>query len=178
LMHRLFVAILPPRPVREYMRSIMGGISGARWQNDDQLHLTLRFIGDVDARLADDVHSALHSVRQDPFQVAVSGLGTFDRRGEPTAFWAGVAPHNALRELHKKVDQACQRAGLEPERRAYHPHITLARLNRASGPVAPALENAGTIVTPPFVVSHFNLYESELTQAGAVYSIVERYPLG
>ena len=178
LMHRLFVAIRPPKPIRDYLLGIMGGISGARWQSDDQLHLTLRFIGDVDGRMADDIHAALGTVRQAPFDVAIDGLGAFDRRGDPKAVWAGVTPHDALKELHKKVDKACQRAGLDPERRAYHPHITLARLNRASGPIGNAMESAGGIRTAPFRVDSFSLYESDLTPEGAVYSVVDRYTLG
>ncbi|HEY6917045.1 MAG TPA: RNA 2',3'-cyclic phosphodiesterase [Allosphingosinicella sp.] len=177
-MPRLFVAIRPPGPIRAFLLSIMGGIAGARWQDEDQLHLTLRFIGDIDARAAEDVHMALSGVRQAPFEIAVSGLGTFERRGEPSAFWAGVTPQDMLKALHKKVDQACQRAGLEPERRAYHPHITLARLNRSSGPVAGAIEAAGGIRTAPFTVDGFNLYESTLAPDGAHYSILERYRLG
>jgi len=176
-MHRLFVAIRPPRPIREQLLSIMGGVSGARWQADDQLHLTLRFIGNVDARMADDIHAALGSVRQPPFALEIRGVGTFSRRSEPHALWAGVAPIEPLRDLHKKVDQACQRAGLEPERRAYHPHITLARLNRSAGSVTEFIKSAGGFFTPAFTVDSFALFESELTPQGAVYSIVERYPL-
>lgn len=176
-MHRLFVAIRPPRQVREYLLSVMGGISGARWQTDDQLHLTLRFIGDVDGRVADDVHALLGTIRHAPFEIAISGLGTFDRRGDPTALWAGLTPHDDLKELHKKVDKACVRAGLEPERRAYLPHITLARLNRGSGPVGAALASAGGIRSDPFLVDSFSLFESTLTPEGAAYSVAERYRL-
>ena len=178
-MHRLFVAIRPPEPVRARLIDLMEGISEARWQSEDQLHLTLRFIGEVEAPLADDIEVALRSVHHPRFELALSGLGAFDRRGQATAVWAGVAPHEPLKALHKKIDQALVRAGLEPERRAYHPHITLARFGRGGGGAAlkPLLESAGGLSSPPFAVDEFRLYESRLTPAGAEYTAVARYPL-
>ena len=83
-----------------------------------------------------------------------------------------------MKSLHKKVDQACQRAGLAPEGRAYSPHITLARLKRGSGPIASLIETSGGLSSEPFPVESFCLYESQLTPEGAVYTIVERYKLG
>ena len=176
-MHRLFVAIRPPEPVRAQLIDLMEGVAGARWQSEDQLHLTLRFIGEVDARTADDVHTALAAVRHPPFELALAGLGAFDRRGQPTALWAGVAPHEPLKALHKKIDHALERAGVERERRAYLPHITLARFGRGAGPLQPLLESAGGLASAPFPVEQFRLYESQLTPNGAIYTPVARYPL-
>ncbi len=176
-MHRLFVAIRPPREIRDLLLRTMGGISGARWQTDDQLHLTIRFIGEVDRHRAGDVHAALGGVRHPRFAVALNGIGAFDRRGLPDAVWAGVAPHEPLKALHKKVDQAIARVGIEPEQRAYLPHITLARLKRGSGPVGNLLEQSGGLASAPFPVDHFSLFESALTPDGAVYSVIERYAL-
>lgn len=177
-MHRLFAAVRPPAPIRARLLAAMGGVSGARWQTDAQLHLTLRFIGEVDRHVAQDVAAALGSIHYRRFDIAVSGLGTFDRRGQPEVVWAGVAPQEPLRALHKKVDQAIARVGVEPDRRAYHPHITLARLKPSGGRVDNLLAGAGGLSTPPFTVDAFALYESRLTPDGAVYSPVERYPLG
>lgn len=176
-MHRLFVAIRPPDRIRDLLLGAMGGISGARWQTDDQLHLTLRFIGDVDRHQADDIHAALGAVHHERFEVAVNGIGAFERRGRPGTIWAGVAPHEPLKALHKKVDQALARVGIEPDRRAYLPHITLARLNRSSGPVGNLLEQSGGLSSPPFPVDAFGLFESKLTPEGALYTMLERYPL-
>lgn len=176
-MLRLFVAINLPRAVRERLLAAMGGISGARWQSDDQLHLTLRFIGEVDRHLAGDIHAALGAVHQPRFELALAGLGAFERRGQPNAVWAGVAPHEPLKALHKKVDQAVLRAGIAPDRRAYLPHITLARLNRSAGPVHDLIGTTGGLSSPPFEIDNFCLFESRLTPEGASYSILERYPL-
>lgn len=175
-MHRLFVAIRPPREIRDRLLAVMGGVQNARWQSDDQLHLTLRFIGEVDRHQAEDIAAVLGSVREQLFQVALSGVGTFRNRGKG-ALWAGVTPHDALKHLHRKLDQALSRAGVEPETRAYHPHLTIARLGRNSGPVEPFLEQWAGLSSPPSTVDEIRLYESRLGSEGASYTVAERYPL-
>jgi len=177
-MHRLFVAIRPPEHVLARLLAAMGGVGGARWQSEDQLHLTLRFIGEVDRHRAEDVDAALGGVHHPAFEVALAGVGSFERRGEPTTLWAAVAPQEPLKTLHNKVDQAIARAGIEPDRRAFAPHITLARLPRGARPVGSFLEAAGSLASPPFRVEEFCLYESRLTPEGADYSVIERYSLG
>ncbi len=177
-MHRLFVALRPPASTRQLLRTAMGGISGARWQSDDQLHLTLRFIGEVDRHLAEDVHAALGTVHHPPFELALNGIGCFDRRGFPDAVWAGVTPHEQVKALHRKVDAALLRVGIAPDERAFLPHITIARMNRTAGPIGNLLEEAGGLSSPLFTVESFALFESDLTNEAAVYSVVERYSLG
>ena len=176
-MHRLFVAIRPPDHIRDLLLAAMGGISGARWQDDGQLHLSLRFIGEIDRHQAGDVHAALGAIHHPRFEIALNGVGTFDHRGQPEIVWAGVAPHEPLRTLHKKVDQAIGRVGIEPDQRAYQPHITLARLKRSSGSVRGLLEEVGGLRSDPFRVDAFSLYESKLTPECAIYSIIATYPL-
>ena len=177
-MHRLFVAIRLPQPVHAHLLGIMGGVSGARWQSEDQLHLTLRFIGEVDRHQAADIDAALASTLHPPFDIALAGVGSFEHRGQPAILWAGVAPQEPLKILHKKIDQAIVRTGLGAEGRAYHPHITLARLPRGAGPIRHFLESGGAVSGPSVHVDEFCLYESSLTPAGPVYTIVERYRLG
>jgi 2'-5' RNA ligase len=176
-MRRLFVAIRPPDTVRQLLLGAMGGISGARWQSDEQIHLTLRFIGEVDRHRAADIHAALAGIHYRRFAVALDGIGTFDRRGRPETIWAGVSPHEPLHALHNKVDQALIRVGIAPEQRAYAPHITLARLKRQSGPVGGFVEERGGMTSSPFPVEAFALYESRLTPEGALYVPLQRYAL-
>jgi len=177
-MLRLFVAIRPPDRVRDTLLAVMGGVSGARWQTDEQLHLTLRFIGEVDRHRAGDIDAALGSVHHPRFAISIEGLGTFDRRGRPEVIWAGVSPQEPVKSLQKKVTKALERVGLPPEQRAYLPHITLARLNRSSGTVGNLLEQSGGLRSDLFTVESFALFESRLTPDGAVYPVLERYPLG
>ena len=131
-MHRLFVALRPPRAIREALAATMDGIADARWQDDDQLHLTVRYIGEVERRLAEDVAVELGHVHAAAITARIAGVGAFDRRGRVDAVWAGLAPHDALAALHRKVDHALVRCGLAPEGRAYLPHITLARFARSA----------------------------------------------
>lgn len=177
-MHRLFVAIRPPRAIRERLLGLMGGIPGARWQTHDQLHLTVRFIGQVDGNVADDVAAALLGVTGAPFEISLSGAGHFGRGSRAGALWIGIAPHAPLSGLHKKIDAACRRAGLPPEGRAYLPHITVARLGRTAGPVEPFIDAASAVTSEPFTVDSFCLYESTLGSQGASYEVAARYRLG
>lgn len=174
-MHRLFIAIRPPSEVRARLLSLPHNIAGARWQDDAQLHLTLRFIGEVDPHQAQDIADALDSIRFAPFAVALAGLGQFERRGRVDTLWAGVEPCESLVQLQRKVDRACVRAGLPPDERAYLPHITLARLGRGSGSTRPFLELNAGLSSPPFNINSFALFESHLSQSGAIYHQAATY---
>lgn len=176
-MHRLFVAIRPPRNIRAQLLDSMGSVHGARWQTDEQLHLTLRFIGEVDRHRAEDIAAALASIGSRGFAISLDGAGQFGRGARSGSLWIGVSPHDALLALHKKVDEACRRAGLPSEGRAYLPHITVARLSRSAGPADAFLQTASAATSAPFVVDAFCLYESRLGSEGATYEIVERYRL-
>lgn len=177
-MHRLFVALRPPRAIREGLIDLMEGVPGARWQDDEQLHLTLRFIGEIDRRTAEDVAAALAGVHAAALELQLAGCGVFcDSRGKVNALWAGVTPRAPLASLHRKVDQAMIRAGLAPEHRAYQPHVTLARLPGSAGPVEPFLAAHAALTSPPFRIEHMTLYESSLGSGGAIYEPIERYPL-
>lgn len=174
-MHRLFVAIRPPASLRARLLALMGGVPGARWQCDDQLHLTLRFIGQVDRHRAADIADALRTIRFAPFDANVSGVGAFDRRGMIDTLWAGVQPRDPLASLHRKLDRACVALGLPPEERAYLPHITLARFGRTGALVDPFLAAHAALTSPPFTINGFALFESQLGRDGARYHVIEHY---
>jgi RNA 2',3'-cyclic 3'-phosphodiesterase len=154
---------------------LMEGVPGVRWQDDDQLHLTLRFVGEVDRPAGDDLAAALDHVRLERFSIALNGIGKFERH-RTGVLWAGVQPKNHLKALAAKVERACQSAGLEPERRAFHPHITLARWKGKVSLDRFLKSNAG-LASDPWEVAEFILYESRLGRDGAHYEAVESYPL-
>ena len=175
-MHRLFVAIRPPEQVRDLLIDAMDEGPGLRWVGDEQLHLTLRFIGEVERPLASDIAAALAKLRFPPFELRVRGIGRFDRRSGG-ALWAGVGPRKPVAELAAKVDRACVEAGIEPERRAFHPHVTLARWNRSNAEAARDFERRHSdLSSPPFAVDAFILFESHLSRHGPHYEEVASYP--
>ena len=177
-MHRLFVAIRPPEPIRDLLIDAMDDSADFRWQDDEQLHLTLRFVGEVERRVADDLADALCRIRSDPFELRIASVGRFEQRNSG-ALWAGVEPKEPVAALAGKVERVCQSVGLEPERRAFHPHITLARWKgRRTREVQAYLERAGALSSGPFPVNEFTLFESRLSKHGAHYEAVASYPLG
>jgi len=179
-MIRLFVALRPPPPIRQTLLDIMEGVLSARWQDDAQLHVTLRFIGEVERPVAEDVAVSLSQVVAPVPSVSLAGVGRFETRGRTDTLWASVTPHDALAALHRKIDQACVSAGLQPERRAYLPHITVARLARAAGTgfaVEEWLAGHAGLSSAPFPLNHLVLYRSYLGRDGAIYEPVARWSL-
>ena len=173
-MHRLFVAFRPPEAILAQLSGLMGGVAGARWQDEANLHLTLRYIGEVDSRVADDVVAVLEGLTFAPLELRLAGVGTFDRKDQGRPLWAGVTPHDALNGLHKKIDHALLRAGVEAEHRAYLPHITLARFGRGKGDAVEWLAANGGLSSAPFMLDHVALYESHIGGGGAHYEEVMR----
>jgi 2'-5' RNA ligase len=180
-MPRLFIALRPPEAVRDALIDAMEGIEHARWQDDAALHLTLRFVGEVERPAANDLADALGDVRWPGFELRVAGVGAFERGGRrsggPHAIWARVPPNAELEGLRQKVERACEVAGLGREARRFTPHITLARLGRSSGLIGGWLAAFGNLAAGPWPVEDFVLYESHLGHAGARYEAVARYPL-
>ncbi|WP_118857577.1 RNA 2',3'-cyclic phosphodiesterase [Sphingomonas mesophila] len=174
-MHRLFVAIVPPQEVRDRLIDAMEG-ADLKWQDEAQLHLTLRFIGEVERPLANDLAAALGGLASPRFELAVAGTGRFDH-GRRGSLWAGVAPKEPVRTLAAKVERLCQSAGLAPERRAFHPHITLARWNGGRPPVERWLAAHAGLASAPWTVRDIVLFESHLGRGGAHYEPVATLPL-
>ena len=176
-MHRLFVAIRPPEEIRDLLLDAMDDGAGFRWQDDEQLHLTLRFVGEVERPLADDLAAELGRIHSPPFELRIAGTGRFEQRSSG-ALWASVEPRAPVAALAAKVERACVTAGLEPERRAFHPHITLARWKGRRGhEVARFLDRTCGLSSDPFEVSEFILFESHLSRHGAHYEEVAGYAL-
>jgi RNA 2',3'-cyclic 3'-phosphodiesterase len=177
-MHRLFVAIRPPEDVRDLLLDAMDDSTDFRWQDEEQLHLTLRFVGEVERPVADDLAAELARIRAPPFELRVAGTGRFEQRSSG-ALWAGVEPRALVAALAAKVERACLAVGLDPERRAFHPHITLARWKGRRGhEVARFLERTRGLSSDPFDVGDFILFESRPSRHGAHYHEAARFELG
>ncbi len=176
--HRLFVGVELPQRIRTGLSALQGGLRGARWVAPESLHLTLRFIGEVDRRQAEDIAAELGALRAPRFAVRLAGAGTFGSDRRPRALWAGIAPSPDLHRLKRQVDSLCARAGLGPDERRFAPHVTLARIRSGVRGAAERRANAlAGAVTGEFPVEDVVLFESRLGAGGPHYERVVRYPL-
>lgn len=175
---RLFVALDLPWELKQRLAVLCGGITGARWVPVENFHLTLRFIGDADPVQAEEIDLALASVRAPRFPLDLTGIGTFGKADRVVTLWAGVARTEALEHLHGKIETALRRAGMEPERRRFIPHITLARLDQAAeAKVAAFIQAKNLFRAAPAVMDHFTLFSSHLHPDGAIYTPEAEYRL-
>src|SRR6476661_8692468 len=144
-MPRLFTGLEIPKALGESLSLLRGGLPGARWIDPENYHVTLRFIGDVDDTIAQEIAWLLGKVRRKDFELRLDGLQSFGGR-KPRAVIAAVAPSQSVMELQAEHERLMRRVGLEPEGRKYTPHITLARLrDSASHEVAEYLSTRGSL---------------------------------
>lgn len=178
-MHRLFVAIDLPEEIRQKMITIRSDLSGARWVPTEQLHLTLRFIGDADDALLLALRRGLEETTALPFSLTFSGIGRFPVRGNPRVLWVGLATSSPLLALQRHVELACVKAGAIKAEQRFFPHITVARLKGSTDEeVAAFFSRNAEFRCDPFTAKEFHLYESTLTGQGAIHRVVESYRLG
>jgi 2'-5' RNA ligase len=169
---RLFVAIELSEAVKQSLVRLDPGIRGVRWLSAEQMHLTLSFLGLVDADIEESLRAKLSEICWNAFILPVTGIGTFPAKGRPNIIWIGVgAGHPHLFQLHKRVQDAALAAGLEPDLRRWHPHVTLARCREVSAEsVRPFLKAHTDFDAGMIRVESFCLHSSVLTPAGSVYT--------
>jgi 2'-5' RNA ligase len=176
-MLRLFVGLSLPKEVRKILLSRMGGVPDARWQDDRQLHLTLRFLGNVKENQATDIDLALRGLPFEPFELQLEGTGLFGTLRKPRMIWAGVDPIAPLVAIQRKIEAVVTRAGLPTETRKYTPHITMARCNRQASRIDRFLDETADLRSPPWTVDHFVMFRSHLGHKAAHYQAIARYPV-
>ena len=176
---RLFVALDLPWALRERLAMLSAaGIPGARWVPPENMHLTLRFIGEMPGHRAEDIDHALAALRARRFAVTLAGVGTFAKGGRSTSLWVGVERSQQLDHLQSKIETALQRCGLEPERRRFQPHVTLARLdNVAETKLVTFVQAHNLFRADPVPIEHFTLFSSQLGKEQSVYTAEVEYPL-
>jgi 2'-5' RNA ligase len=176
-MPRLFTALEVPRDAALSLSLLRGGLLGARWIDVENYHITLRFIGDVEGHVADEIANALDRIRRPPFSLKLTGLGAFGSK-KPHSVHATVAPSVELMQLQGEMERICQRMGLPAEPRKFVPHVTLARLrNAAPHDLAHYLSTRGNFATAPFKVGRFVLMSSKDSVGGGPYVVEETWPL-
>jgi 2'-5' RNA ligase len=177
-MPRLFTGIEIPAAQREEIARLKVPLpGGGRWTEPDDLHLTLRFVGDIERGQAEEFAERLETIDLDAFELRLAGLGAFGGN-EPRSIWAGVEESGALETLARANDRAARAAGLPPDSRAFKPHVTLARLKYASADeVARVLQRLGAFRTAPFIVARFVLFSAKPKTGGGPYAIEEAFNL-
>jgi 2'-5' RNA ligase len=177
-MPRLFTGLEIPRDIATELSMMRGGLSGARWIDIENYHLTLRFIGDIDERTANDVYSSLERVRRPSLTVTLNGLDTFGG-DKPRAIVAKAKAESPLVELQAEHERLLRRIGIPPEPRKFVPHVTLARLRAASAlAVADYLGARGYFLGRSFEANRFVLFSSRASTGGGPYVVEAAYPLG
>ena len=176
-MPRLFTALEIPRSAAMSLSLLRGGLPGARWIDVENYHITLRFIGDVDGRTADEVVDRLDRIVRPEFSLSLNGIGSFGSK-KPHSIWAGVSPAPELFALQGEIERICQRIGLPPDPRKFTPHVTLARLKASRlDDVVHYLSGRGNFHTMPFGVGRFVLLSSRESVGGGPYLTEEIFPL-
>jgi len=176
-MIRLFVALPLPENVTDSLLALEQGVPGARWSSREQLHLTLRFIGEVDGRDARAIDETLTAISARRFTLELKGIGAFGGKN-PRALWAGVAANDALIHLQRKIESAIQRLGFHAEKRKYTPHVTLARLRATpASRVMDYVADHNLYASGAFDASEFALFSSRLMSNGSIYVVEREYML-
>lgn len=169
-MLRLFVAIELPEDIKDELVGIAFGVPGARWVDPDSLHLTLRFLGEVNGTVAQDLGTRLSRLDVAPFEMRLADVGFFPPRGPAEVLWIGVDKSEPLEHLRRLVDQAATRLGIEPDRRKWTPHVTLARLDDApESRLARFAAEHSLYRSKSFTVDRMTLFSSRLLSTGARY---------
>jgi 2'-5' RNA ligase len=177
-MLRLFVALPLPPEVRTRLTLLGGGVPGARWMPPESLHLTLRFIGEVDGGTAQDIAEALDGIDAPPFALTLAGIDTFGQGEAARVLWVGVEREPALLELRERVESALRFAGIAPDAQKYIPHVTLARLKKPSvGALMRQIAANSPLRLGPVAFDRFILYSSWSQADGPFYREEAVYPL-
>jgi 2'-5' RNA ligase len=176
---RLFVGIAIPDDLRFRLSLLCAGLPGVRWVPPENFHVTVRFLGEVDGVVAQDIDAALAGLRAPRFPLTLTGVGHFGKENQVRVIWAGIEKSPPLQHLRDKVESAVVRAGLTPDGQKYSPHITLARPKSPppSAKLRDFIVHNSLFRTPPFEVSHFTLYSSFPTKDGSHYRAEQSYEL-
>ncbi|MCL2673098.1 MAG: RNA 2',3'-cyclic phosphodiesterase [Alphaproteobacteria bacterium] len=160
-MIRLFAGIELPEEIKTQLASLRGGLPMTRWIEKPNLHIGLRFIGDIEEHQAQDVHYNLEKIQFEPFQLQLQTIGFFNPAGVARSIWVGVDDYHTLDKLHRKIDSACKAAGLPAQQRNFHAHVTIAKTNGCPMPnIADYQAMHNLFKTPPFEVGEFCLFSS------------------
>lgn len=179
---RLFTAIDLPEEVISNLKRLLNRLRPSarlKWSPPENLHITTKFIGEWPEERLDEIHAALGAVPSHaPIAIDIRGLGFFPNPHAPRVFWAGIQALPDLASLAAETDAALAALGIEPEKRAFSPHLTLARIKEPvpMQPLREAIAALPSLDFGSFVVDRFYLYQSRLAPSGSVYTKLSEYP--
>ena len=180
-MIRVFVGIDLPEEVKKQLTSLQRGLPSALWRPERKMHFTLRFIGNLEEPIAEEVLKELRYVRFPAFHFSLKGIGYFERGGIPHHIWAGVDEDKAIRELQQKIDSAVRKAGAgQADKFKFVPHVTLGKLFGANREeVYGYIRQNNLFHTDGFEATSFILYQSIAREngEGKYYKEIEEFPL-
>lgn len=186
---RTFIAIPFPKEIRNLLELLQAQLktklgSNVSWTNPESIHLTLKFLGEVPEKQIADISNRLITICRltSSMEVLCGGLGCFPNSQNPKVIWMGILVDKHMKELHSKLDEACETLGFPKEDRPFSPHLTLGRVKvNLTGEqleyLNKSIENENRKKKIPVVINQVNLYKSELQRNGAKYTILKEAPL-
>ena len=176
---RLFLAIGLPPPIKQALAPLVSSLPDVRWTPEEHLHLTLRFLGDVEEERIEMLTDRLNALRVQKFLLPLEGVGSFPPKASPRVLWCGVGSgHPRLHQLRQRVDDAVLACGIEADLKTFHPHVTLARCGPKAGTAVNSwLRKHHDFAGPSFSVEAFELFASELRPTGPTHTLLHRFPL-
>jgi 2'-5' RNA ligase len=177
---RLFIAALLPedikRRISDYINRLKPDIEGVKWEKPDKLHVTLKFLGEVDdsklAQISNTLDSLYH--KQSPFKMNITRFGGFPGLRSPRVLFVGLSENEELSKLHAEIQEQLGTLGFQRDERRFIPHVTIGRVKKKFSirDALPLPEKTA------FEIRKIGVIKSELNKTGSVYTPVELFDLG
>lgn len=175
---RIFIAIPIPQVAKDKLAELKQSIEGVRWQQKEQIHLTLKFLGETDLQRVKELQAQLDKIKHPPFTMTLRGFGCFPKGKYPRIFWIGISENPAVVGLHQKVEEVCTSMGFDAVDHSFKPHVTLARMKGVSmKDIIPLINQHQEFRISDLRISKFVLYESTLDTNGATHNPVKKFNL-
>ena len=177
-MKRIFIGLQFPQTICDELMNLRGGVIGANWVADENYHLTLRFLGECDSNLVDDVYLALSQIRTCSFALQLQGVNHFKKKGVIKSLWVGTVKNPSLIMLKKEIDLMLQKINIKKEGRAFYPHVTLAKLNRSRLSEVTFFEQMNNLYcSKKILINYITVFESHSLKGGSIYQPLIKIPL-
>ena len=177
-MKRIFIGLQFPRTICDELKNLRGGVISANWVADENYHLTLRFLGECDNNLLDDIYLALSQIRTRSFSIQLQGVNHFKKKGVVKSLWVGIVKNPSLTALKTEIDTILQNINIKEERRAFYPHVTLAKLSNPRLSEVTFFEQMNNLYCSKKIpINHITIFESQSLKGGSIYQPLIKIPL-